>query len=637
MTQKAMIFLITAVLALALLAGCEPGTDTVSLNDTAVVAVAGDTIQASAEMNAADALVPMSDAAPAEPAASDAINAATVLATNSGNHAESSDTAYQNGETIAIALNGDSIAVNNPAVTVDGTRATITNAGTYSLSGVLSDGQIVVDTDDEAGVQIILAGVDITSSTSSPIAIMDAAEVTIVLASNTENRLTDGSTYILEDPESDEPNAAVYSTADLTLTGDGSLVVTGNTNDGIAGKDGLVIAGGTITVSAVDDGIRGKDYLVIRDGNLNINAGGDGLKADNEEDATMGYIAIEDGNLTIDAGGDAIQAQTDVVISGGVFNLTSGGGNAGQIAADDSAKGIKGVVTVAIDGGTFTIDSADDAIHSNAALTINGGIFNLATGDDALHADSTLTINEGDIRVTQSYEGIESAVITINGGNIDVVAGDDGINVAGGADGSGMMAGPGHGGRPPRGGTSTQESFTYTGSYYLYINGGTITVDAAGDGIDANGAIEMTNGVVLVSGPTEQMNAALDYDATFNISGGLLVMAGSAGMAQAPSGTSTQNSVLINLSSTLPGGTLINIRNASGESILTFAPSKDYQSIAFSSPDLVNGDYTITYDGSSSGTIEDGLYLDGVYTPGTEYASFTVSGVTTTLGGGGFR
>ena len=130
-----------------------------------------------------------------------------------------------------------------------------------------------------------------------------------------------------------------------------------------------------------------------------------------------------------------------------------------------------------------------------------------------MHADSTLTVNGGDIHITESYEGLESAVISINAGDIQIVASDDGINVAGGMDGSGMMRGmaPGGGQRP--GGGPGQEVFAYSGDYFLYINGGYAVIEAAGDGIDVNGAIEMTAVVVLVNGPTEQMNGALDYDA----------------------------------------------------------------------------------------------------------------------------
>ena len=192
------------------------------------------------------------------------------------------------------------------------------------------------------------------------------------------------------------------------------------------------------------------------------------------------------------------------------------------------------------------------------------------------------------------------------------------------------------GGRP--GAAPGQEAFTYSGDYYLYINGGTIVVSAAGDGVDVNGAIEMTDGLVIVHGPTEQMNGSLDYDGYFNISGGYLVAAGSAGMAMAPSQSSIQYSALIYFSSTLPAGTLVHVQNSAGEEILTFAPVKDTQSIAFSSPDLVNGEtYTIFVGGSSTGVETGGLYLDGSYSPGSEYASFTVSGVVTMLGSGGGR
>lgn len=638
MIKKGTLLFILIILAVIILTGCGSEASLLAVPDDQVVAaVADNSIQTNSESASTDEVVAVNNTV--SPASGDNTQASVAedLAENNPTHMDASDVVIDSAAVTTIELNGGTIAVEGEGVTVSTDQAVITAAGTYRLSGRLVDKQIVVDTVDEGMVQLILDGVDITNSSNAPIAIMEATEVAIILASDTENRVTDGSTYIFEDPESDEPNAAIYSTADLTIGGDGSLVVTGNYNDGITSKDGLVIRGGAITVNAVDDGIRGKDYLVVKDGQLVINAGGDGLVADNEEDAALGYIAIEGGVFTITAGGDAIQAQTDVAISGGQFTLTSGGGSTGQIAADDSAKGIKGAVSVAIDGGTFVIDAADDAIHSNSDLVINDGTFEMASGDDAIHADLTLTINSGDIRITQSYEGIESALITLNGGDIEVVASDDGINVAGGTDGSGMMAGPGRNGRPARGGAPNQDTFTYTGDSYLYLNGGTITVDAGGDGIDVNGAIEMTAGLVLVNGPTEQMNAALDYDAAFNISGGYLVMAGSAGMAQAPSGSSTQNSVLINLGGTLPGRTLVNIQDASGQSLLTFAPSKASQSILFSSPDLVSGDYTLYYGGDASGTTEAGLYTDSVYTPGTAYTTFTVSGVTTIIGGGAFR
>jgi hypothetical protein len=606
MIQKRVYIYLMSILMLLALVACS-GTAT-------RVAVTSDTISAatSSDSDIADVLV-VSEAATA-PASAAAALAETVA---TGEPAAAVDTvaAVADSSAVAIALNGDAISADSAAVTVAGSVATITAAGTYTLSGALTDGQIVVDTEDEALVTLVLNGVDISNSTTAPIAILNAEAAVIVLADNSANNVTDAASYVFPNAEEDEPNAAIFSNADLTLSGNGSLTVTANYNDAISSDDGLTIAGGTITVSAVDDGLRGKDYLLIQGGTINVAAAGDGLKSDNEDDATLGTVAIEGGIINVVSGGDAIAAQTDVLITGGEFNLSAGGGSGAQIAADASAKGIKGLVNVLIDNGTFVIDAADDAIHSNGNITINNGTFTLATGDDGMHADATLTVNGGDITIPTSYEGLESAVITINAGDIDVTSSDDGINVAGGADGSGAMAGPGRGGRGQGGpGAPSGETFTYTGSYYLYLNGGTIVVNAGGDGLDANGAIEMSGGLVVVNGPTEQMNGALDYDGTFNISGGTIIAVGSAGMAQAPSAGSTQSSVLLGVGNQA-AGTAIDIQNAAGESLVTFTPAKAYAAILFSSPDLAQGaEYT--------------LYLGG-----SAYGSFTQSSVVTTLGG----
>jgi hypothetical protein len=244
-----------------------------------------------------------------------------------------------------------------------------------------------------------------------------------------------------------------------------------------------------------------------------------------------------------------------------------------------------------------------------------------------MHADSTLTINNGNILIAQSYEGLESAVITIVDGEIEINASDDGINVAGGADGSGMQ---GPGGKGGHGGG--QDAFSYDGSYMLYIRGGTIVVNAYGDGLDSNGGAEMSGGTVLVSGPINNANGALDAG-TFNITGGVLIAAGSAGMATAPSSNSSQNSVLINFTNMLQAGTLVHVQHSAGEEILTFAPVKEYQSIVFSLPSLSQGEsYAVYVGGSSTGNNAGGLIQGGTYTPGDLYTNLTLSGVVTSMG-----
>jgi hypothetical protein len=634
MIKRVASLVLVGAFALSTFAACQGDTGTQSSLDTLAAASVASSGAVVNDGSSAGTTVQNSAVTGAEADASaDAVFVSAALAENSQPHQDAIDDTAESAAAVQIVLDGDSITVDGAGVTVDGSTATITAAGAYNISGALANGQIVVDSADEEPVRLILDGVDIHNSTSAAINIVNASEAMIVLADGSANTVTDAASYVFANPTDDEPNAALFSKADLTISGNGSLAVEGNYNDGIASKDGLVIAGGAITVNAVDDGIRGKDYVVVTGGALTIEAQGDGLKSDNEEDAAKGYIAVENGVLDITAGGDALTAQTDVLISEGEFTLSSGGGSGNWVDETTSAKGIKGLVNVAIDGGMFTVDAADDAIHSNDSVTINGGVFTLATGDDGIHADSTLTINAGEIQITDSYEGIESAVIIINGGAIAVASSDDGINVAGGNDGSGMGGGMAPGGRPGRVGMAQQDTFAYTGDYYLYINGGVIVVAADGDGIDVNGAVEMAGGVVIVNGPTENMNGALDYDAGFTISGGVLAAAGSAGMAQAPGQSSSQYSLLLTFPSALPAGALIHIQTAEGDDLLTMAPLRTFQSLAFSSPELASGvDVEIYYGGNASGAATGGVYQDGAYTPGEEIASFTIANVVTAVG-----
>ena len=285
--------------------------------------------------------------------ATEARNTATAGTTGNDSTAAASATSTPVGVAHAteIMLNGNAITVEGKGVTVKDSTATITDAGTYSISGALADGQIIMNTKDKASVILILNGVTLSHSSSAPIYIMEAQEAVILLAEGSKNSVSDGESYVFADPAEDEPNAAIFSKADLIIQGGGSLTVTGNYNDGIASKDGLTIASGTVAVISVDDGIRGKDYLIVNDGNITVNAGGDGLKSDNAEDATLGYISIENGVIQVTSGGDAITAETGVTVRAGQITLSSGGGYKASLDADTSAKGIKGVASVVIDGG----------------------------------------------------------------------------------------------------------------------------------------------------------------------------------------------------------------------------------------------------------------------------------------------
>ena len=539
---------------------------------------------------------------------------------NELDHEEDEDYTWDGSNVTTIRLNADSISVDNESgIRISGTKLTITSAGTYSISGTLEDGQIVVDTNDEETVKLILNGVNISSTTNAPIYVEDAVKTVIILADNTENYLTDNA--------NNENNGTLASRDNLSICGNGSLIVDGNANDAIRSNDGLIIKSGNITVTSVDDGIRGKNYLVIKGGNITVNSVGDGLKSDNDEEEYRGYISIEDGTIKVTSTrGDAITAQTDLLVTGGTITLTSGGGSNARLDENVSTKGLKAGVFIIIDDGDFSISSSDDAIHSNHMIIINNGTYHLASGDDGIHADTSLEINNGTVDISQSYEGMESTSITINDGYIDITASDDALNAVEANDGS--TAGGGWGG-----------GFDEKDESYFYINGGFIVIDSGGDGLDTGGYIEMNDGFVIVNGPVPGSfpNGAIDYGfGKFKLTGGTIVAVGSADMPQAPTPElSTQYSVLVNLRSSQPANKLVNIQTASGETVLTFRPTKAYQSILFSSPELATGSYNVYLGGTSTGTVSYGIYEGGIYTPGTQHTNFTISEIVTTVGGGG--
>lgn len=538
---------------------------------------------------------------------------------------ETTDYVWDNSLMVNILMNGTSISSDGAGVDIEGSKATISSAGTFSISGSLTNGQIVVDTKDDGIVRLILNNVDITCSNSSPVYIKNAAKALIVLADNSDNHLTDGASYVVNSDK--EPSAAVFSKSYLSFYGKGSLTVTANYKDGITGKDGLLIKSGNINVTAADDGIRGKDYLIIRRGNIIINAKGDGLKSDNETDPSLGYITVDSAVVSIISSGDGINAQTDLKISDGKFTITTGGG-AGTITAGTgggpggsggsggysgtiSEKALKAKSNLTIDKGTFNINAADDALHSNNSIVLNGGTVMIESGDDAVHAETSVIMNDGNLIISKCYEGVESAAITINGGKINLSSTDDSFNATKGA--------------------ATEAN---DGSL-LTINGGYIVINTtSGDGLDSNGNVVMTAGTVTVHGPQSQPEVCFDINGDFKISGGFLIGTGpnSGNMIEGPATTSTQYSLKVTITSTLSSATLFHIQDAGGNSIVTFKPVRSTYYLVISSPDLISGAaYSIYTGGSSTGINNNGLYSGGIYSGGTLRKSVSISGKLTSV------
>ena len=472
----------------------------------------------------------------------------------------------------------------------------ITKEGVYVLTGTISNGSITVNTD--GNVKLILNGVNITNNSGPAILVLCAKNIVIETTKRTTNNLEDGSNYSNIDYD-----GCIYSKDDLILQGDGILNVTSNYSDAIVSTDDLKIVSGTYNIKSQDDGIRGKDSVYILDGTINVESNADGIKSTNDTDSTKGFVYIKNGTFVINSVEDAIQAQTKLIIDEGNFDITTNGGSGQSGSAVDksfgnkstydetSSKGLKSESNLVIKGGTFKIDSKDDAIHSNGDVGISKATIEISSCDDGIHADSSVIIESGTINITKSYEGIEGKNITVNSGEISLVSSDDGFNVSGGNDSSSMN------GRPGQNGGMDADS-----GGILTINGGTIYVSSNGDGLDSNGSIVMTDGVVYVDGPTNNGNGSLDYNGTFNISGGSLLAVGSSGMAQSTSTSSSQISIQYYLSNNYSDKFMI--EDSDGNVIIEYSPKKTYQNVVYSSGDLKEGEtYILKIDGNSVGTI----------------------------------
>ncbi len=525
-----------------------------------------------------------------------------------------------------ITFEKDSIDVDGGGTVVEGATITLKSGGSYYLSGTLDNGGVIVDSSDD--VYIILNGVDITNEDSSAIYVKNAKTTYIHISDNTVNNLTDGTVYEIDDSE--DIDATIYSKDDLVIMGSGTLNINANYNHGIHSKDYIQILGGVININSKNEGIKGKDYVAIKDGEINIISESDGIQATNEEDSTLGYIAIDGGVIHIDSSGDGIYAITKLSITGGNFTIKTGGGSSNSSNQDSwgnwgninntSAKGLKASESIVIEGGTFEIDSSDDAIHSNGSVVINEGEFWISSGDDGIHSDTSLVIDGGKIEIVKSYEGLESLEITINNGDIHLIASDDGLNAAGGNDSSSMNGRPG-------------QNPMSSGKGKIIINGGSIYVNSSGDGIDANGSVLITDGMVLVDGPVDSGNGALDFDTSFIINGGIVVAVGASGMNQNPSSNSSQNIISINFSTSKNANEIVNITDSSGNEIISYAPSKRYQSVIISTPDIETGNsYKIYSGGSYSTSSSNGLYSNGIYSNGTLYTDVSVTNILTVVG-----
>ncbi|WP_409967926.1 carbohydrate-binding domain-containing protein [Bengtsoniella intestinalis] len=636
---------------------------------------------------------------------------------------------FDTESTITLANNGST--ADDSSVTISGNVITITQEGSYRVSGSLSEGQLVIDVDESEKVQLILDGVTITNTTTAAIYAPSCDKLFVTLEGT--NTLT--STIV--DTEDSNVDSALFAQGDMTLNGAGSLTITTTNGNGITSKDDLVFTGGLYTITADGHGLDANNSIRIASGTFTMDTGKDGMHAD-DEDVEKGYIFISDGTFTITALGDGLDSSSQVQIDGGDFDITTGGGSAlnlytgqsqtmgsrtttttqtmevpemtertdmadmadmgelpemtertdmmqsgmdtqmqsgmmqgqmsgqmgmaggvsatttggtvttlaggqmggqmqsgmmsgqsqmgmdtmmqGQMGMEDltdeeiaameeqmammgemqmgmdtmiesttsasdlddslSTKGIKASTYILINGGTINLDTFDDAIHSNGNTYIAAGTLTIAAGDDAIHSDWNTTIADGDITITTCYEGLEGQQVEVLGGVLNIYALDDGFNAA-------------------------KSDNAMDGDIYIRIAGGTIDLDTyyEGDGIDSNGYIEMSGGILRVSGTTATTDTPLDYGSEAWITGGIFMIGGSVSQTSQNFGEdSTQGAIWVALSSVQTG--TFTLTDSAGNVVAEYTPTKEYQTVGISTPDIVVGETYTLVAGSETFTIE---------------------------------
>lgn len=516
---------------------------------------------------------------------------------------------YDEDTATAITLSDDASSCDSSSVSISDNTITITDEGTYLLTGSLSDGQVIVNADDKK-VQLVLDSVDINCDTSAALYVKAADKVFVTLASDSKNTLSNTNDFVAIDDNNID--AVIFSKDDLTLNGSGTLTVTAKYGHGIVSKDDLVITSGTYQITAAKHALSGQDSVRIADGILTLNAGTDGIHSENTDDDAKGFIYIANGDISITADSDGFDAEE--------------------------------------------------------TLQVDGGNIEVYAGDDGLHSDDDLIITAGTINVTKSYEGLEGMTVTIEDGDISVVSSDDGINASGdGTSGESSQggtppekpddsdstedrpeppngfdkndnssadsnsdsntnskpadlpdgnAGPGDGNGGPGGGNGgpgggnggpdgsngglgggMEEATDYN---LIQISGGKIYINASGDGIDSNGNLTVTGGEIYVDGPTSGGDGALDCSGTALISGGTVIAVGSSGMAENFDSSSAQGSMITTVSDSMITGD-ITLTDSEGNTIVSYSPSKEYSSVVISCADLKEGEtYTLVAGDTST-------------------------------------
>ena len=483
------------------------------------------------------------------------------------------DTHYSEQDLSWDTSSETAIDLSNPTatdgVTVEDGTLTITKAGTYKLSGEYQ-GQIKVETADSDAVRLVLDNANITNSSGAALNVVNADEVILYSASGTTNTISDGADYTATGE--DDPDAVVYSKADLTIAGEGTLKVNGNHEDGIHTSDGLVIASGTLEVNAANTGIKGKDYVDILGGTINVTAQQDGIKSTNDTDEGQGWTRLSNGTVTVNAGDDGFKASRVVEIS----------------------------------GGSLTVEQSDEGIEAQY-INISGGDVNVTSADDGMNASLK----------TSDSESTDSSANTSDAANQQ-----QGSLPGGQQNGTSNQQQQGMG-QPPQGGMPGGGGGTFEViDAAINVSGGHVTVNAEGDGIDSNGVTTLSGGTLIVNGPSQGGNAALDTNGDLLLNGATVLSGSTADMFEAPSTNSTSGYLKLTNSSGFEQGSTVQVADSSGKVVANYKVTKsNVQLVLVSSSSIVKGQSYTAYTTTSAVDSNATSLASGA----TELGSFTAS------------
>ena len=558
------------------------------------------------------------------------------------------DTHYSEQDLSWDTSSETAIDLSNPTatdgVTVEDGTLTITKAGTYKLSGEYQ-GQIKVETADSDAVRLVLDNANITNSSGAALNVVNADEVILYSASGTTNTISDGADYTATGE--DDPDAVVYSKADLTIAGEGTLKVNGNHEDGIHTSDGLVIASGTLEVNAANTGIKGKDYVDILGGTINVTAQQDGIKSTNDTDEGQGWTRLSNGTVTVNAGDDGFKASRVVEISGG------------SLTVEQSDEGIEAQY-INVSGGDVNVTSADDGMNASLKTSDSESKDSSANTSDAANQQQNNqqqgslpggqqngTSNQQQQGTGQSPQGQPPAMSgssqdgtsqngtsgtaqqqnnTQNQGNQNM--GQPPAMPGGNAqDGTSQNGTTGTGqqgmGQPPQGGMPGGGGGTFeVVDAAINVSGGHITVNAEGDGIDSNGVTTLSGGTLIVNGPSQGGNAALDTNGDLLLNGATVLSGSTADMFEAPSTNSTSGYLKLTNSSGFEQGSTVQVADSSGKVVANYKVTKsNVQLVLVSSSSIVKGQSYTVYTTTSAVDSNATSLASGA----TELGSFTAS------------